>query len=55
MDYLNNNQLNDEKIVEDLQRAAEMYENGEIAEVKGMLLDIINAIDEWEIEEGFDE
>ena len=40
--------LKDKKIVEALKNAAEQYENGEIAEVRDTLQDIIDAIDEFE-------
>ena len=40
--------LQDQKIVAALQRAAEDYENGEIVEVKDTLIDIINAITDFE-------
>ena len=40
-------ELKDEKIVASLKRAAKDYENGEIAEVRDLLLEIVAAIDEW--------
>lgn len=40
--------LRDKQIVEALHQAAEDYENGEIIEVKGVLIDIINAITDFE-------
>lgn len=45
-------ELKDKKIVKALKQAAEDYENGEIAEVRDLLVDIVNAIDEWE--DGYD-
>lgn len=41
-------ELKDEKIVAALKRAANDYENGEIAEVHDLLLEIAAAIEEWE-------
>lgn len=41
-------ELKDAKIVEALQRAAIDYKNGEIAEVRDLLADIIRNIDEFE-------
>jgi len=41
-------ELKDEKIVVALKRAANDYENGEIAEVHDLLLEIAAAIEEWE-------
>lgn len=41
-------ELQDKKIVAALKQAAEDYENGEIIEVKGVLIDIINAITDFE-------
>ncbi len=46
--YFENGDLNDNEIVAALQQAAKDYENGEIAEVRDLLLDIVDAIDEWE-------
>lgn len=40
--------LQDKQIVAALHKAAEDYENGEIEEVKGVLIDIINAITDFE-------
>ena len=42
-----NDELNDKQIIEDLKEAIDMYENGEILEVRDLLLDIINSIDEF--------
>lgn len=41
-------ELKDAKIVEALQQAAIDYENGEIAEVRDLLADIVRNIDEFE-------
>lgn len=46
--FFANGQLKDEKIATTLKRAAHDYENGEIAEVRDTLLEIVAAIDEWE-------
>ena len=43
-----NGELKDKKISAALRRAANDYENGEIAEVRDLLLEIAAAIDEWE-------
>ena len=42
------NELNDEAIIRTIREAAEMYEDGEIAEAKDELLTVYNAIDKWE-------
>jgi hypothetical protein len=41
-------ELKDEKIVLALRQAAEDYENGEIIEVKDVLIEIIDALTEFE-------
>lgn len=41
----NNGTLKDKKIVKDIRKAADMYENGELIEVHDLLLEVINAID----------
>lgn len=41
-------ELKDKKISAALKQAAKDYENGEIAEVRDLLLEIAAAIDEWE-------
>ena len=46
--FLANGQLKDEKIVTTLKLAARDYQNGEIAEVRDTLLEIVAAVDEWE-------
>ena len=48
--FFKKGELQDEKIAAALRQAAEDYENGEILEVKGVLIDIINAITEFEQE-----
>lgn len=46
--FYNKGALKDRKIVEALKRAAVQYENGEIAEVRDTLFDIMDAIDNFE-------
>ena len=46
--FFANGDLKDKKIAAALERAAKDYENGEIAEVRDLLLEIAAAIDEWE-------
>lgn len=46
--FFKNGELQDEKIVAALHQAAEAYENGEIVETKCVLIDIINAITDFE-------
>ena len=41
-------ELKDREIISALHQAAKDYENGEIAEVKDVLIDIINSINEFE-------
>lgn len=41
-------ELKDKEIVAALKQAAVDYENGEIAEVRDLLVDIVNGIDNWE-------
>lgn len=48
MRFYKNGKLKDKQIVAALQRAADDYDNGEIIEVKAVLIDIINAITEFE-------
>lgn len=53
MRYFKNGKLEDKKIQTALRKAADDFENGELIEVRDLLLEIINAIDEYaEIEEG---
>lgn len=49
--FFRNGELKDRKIIEALHRAAEDYENGEIVEVKDVLIEIINAITDFENEQ----
>ena len=46
--FLKNHELDDIKIIESLRKAAAMYENGEISEVRDELLEIVKALDEFE-------
>lgn len=46
--FIANGDLKDKKIVAALRQAAKNYKNGEIAEVRDLLLEIAAAIDEWE-------
>jgi hypothetical protein len=46
--FIANGELKDEKIAKALRQAAQDYENGAIAEVRDLLADIVNAIDEFE-------
>lgn len=48
MRFLKNGELQDKKIIEALQKAAVWYEDGAIAEVRDLLVDIVNAIDEFD-------
>lgn len=50
--FFNKGKLKDKKIVAALSQAAKDYDNGEIAEVRELLLEIVIAIDEWEKAEG---
>lgn len=53
MRFFKNGKLEDGKIIDSLHKAAEDYENGEIVEVRDLLMDIIGAIDEFtDAEEG---
>lgn len=40
--------LKDNAIIMDLTATVEMYENGEILEVRDILFDIVESINEWE-------
>ena len=46
--FFKKGELKDKKIVAALHQAAEDYENGEIIEVKDVLIEIINAITDFE-------
>ena len=48
MRFYKNGKLKDKQIVAALRQAADDYDNGEIIEVKAVLIDIINAITEFE-------
>lgn len=48
MKYFNGKELDDAKIIETLSKVVSMYDNGEIAEVRDELSEIVNAIDEFE-------
>ena len=49
--YLNEDgTLNDDRVIEDLHKAIDMYENGEIIETHDILLYIVNAIRKCTIE-----
>lgn len=52
MDFIVNGELQDWKIVNALRLAAENYENGELLEVRDVLVDIVNAINAFEVLEG---
>ena len=49
--FYKNGELQDKKIVKALKKAAEDYENGEIAEVQELLLEISAVIYKWEATE----
>ena len=48
MSFIKNGELQDKRIVLALHQAATDFENGEIAEVRDVLLEIVIAIDEFE-------
>lgn len=50
-DFFVGGELLDRRIVKALKKAATDYENGEIAEVRDLLMEIVDAIDEWESED----
>lgn len=45
--FIANGELKDKKIVKALRQAATDYENGEIAEVRDLLAEIVGAIDDF--------
>lgn len=47
MRFIKHGELQDKSIVTALQRAAKDYENGELIEVRDLLLEIAGAIDEF--------
>ena len=46
--FFKKGELQDKKIIAALQQAADDYENGEIAEVRDLLVEIVKAIDEFD-------
>ncbi len=46
--FLKNGELDDKKIIDALRKATIDYENGELIEVRDLLLEIVNAIDEFD-------
>lgn len=46
--FFKNRELDDAKIIRALRKAIKDYENGEIVEVKSVLIDIINSITDFE-------
>lgn len=47
--YLNDDgTLKDDRVIEDLHKAINMYENGEITETQDLLIEIVNAISDFE-------
>ena len=46
--YYSRGRLNDKKIIEALKKLPDMYENGEIIEVRELCYDIVDAIDSFE-------
>lgn len=53
MRFFKNGELEDEKIIAALRKAADDYENGEIVEVRNLLMEIVDNIDRfmWNMEE----
>ena len=51
--FFANGVLKDKKIVAALKQSAKDYEDGEISEVRDLLLEIAAAIDEWEDTQNF--
>lgn len=47
MRFFKNDVLDDKSVIEALRQAAEDYENGELIEVRNVLAEIINDIDEF--------
>lgn len=48
MKFFKNGELQDEKILAALHKAADWYEDGAIIETRDMLIDIVNAINEFD-------
>ena len=46
--FYKNGKLKDKEIVSALRQVADQYENGELIEVRDLLQDIVDAIDEFE-------
>ena len=47
--YLNNDgTLKDKEVVSDIRKAADMYENGELIEAQSILVEITNAIGDFD-------
>lgn len=46
--FIGRDGLKDKRIIEALHKAAEDYENGEVAEVRDLLEEIVWAVDEFE-------
>lgn len=51
MRFMKNGKLEDKKIVNALREAVGAYEDGELIEVRDLLQDIVDAIDEFESNE----
>ena len=49
--FFKNGELRDEKIIAALKKARKWYENGAIIEVRDLLLEIVDSIDEFESEQ----
>lgn len=47
MRFIKNGELEDKKICDALRKASNNYENGEIIEVRDLLVEIVNAIDDF--------
>ena len=50
MRFLRHGELQDNEIVKALREAVDDYEDGAISEVRDLLVEIVNAIDEWSYE-----
>lgn len=48
MTFFKNGELKDKEIVEALKQAAIDYENGEVAEIRDLLVDIVQSINEFD-------
>ena len=48
MRFYKNGELEDKEIASALRKAVDQYENGELIEVRDLLQDIVDAIDEFE-------